>query len=201
MLTTPIRKIGLSSVILIACAGVGFIAYAALAAGPESPPATAEIAAQARAHAPASQQPALMDGVVARAELDAAIDRVASCAASSGVSVEVREGVAGQPRSLGFSAPNLADAEVSRLKLEACKHEHLEDVQTVFNAQNRPSREQVAAGWQWFGQCMAAQGVSTQARAVSEEQMIAWLTSEDAAVLGANARCVGQHHERFGFWP
>jgi hypothetical protein len=174
-------------------------AFAAVTAGQDAN-SIQSIVDSARSSASADQVQALSDGLVTLEEVNSAVARTADCAIARGVKIELRPGSAVVPASLGFAAPTLDQAEAARVVLEECKSAHLNAVQQVFAAQNRPTAAQAAEGRVLLGACMTERGIAVPP-VVTEADLIAWARSADKRVNGANADCVERHYRELGFWP
>jgi len=111
--------------------GIGLLVGLSLADGDIGQPPAIEMARKVGLALPIAQQPAFADGVITRAEVEDAIERLTDCAGSQGVT--------------GFAAALAAEGtdfhleylDGSRVAVELCRLEHFEATYTVWSQQER----------------------------------------------------------------
>lgn len=119
------------AVTALAAFGVGLLVGLALADGDVGQPPAIEMAREVGLALPIAQQPAFSDGVITRAEVEAAMERLTDCAESQGVT--------------GFAA-DLADEGTdfhmeystgSQSAVELCRLQQFEATYTIWSQQER----------------------------------------------------------------
>lgn len=115
----------------LAALGVGFVVGLSLADGDVGQPPAIEMAREAGLALPIVQQPAFADGVITRAEVEAAIQRLSDCAESRGVTGFTTD-LAGE--GTDFQMEYLTGSQNT---VELCRLQHFEATYTVWSRQEQ----------------------------------------------------------------
>lgn len=130
----------------------------------------------------------------------AAVQAAADCGAANGLTVEIHEGT---PPSWGFASATIEQGEEDRAILVKCNATHLDDVQTRWMAEHRPTEAQREAALVWVGECVASTSdAALPSTGITEDAILAWVhDNENEPVQTSTFLCLSRASEVFGFSP
>ena len=169
-------------------------------------PSSAEYASLASQRTTTDQAPVIEDGVVTYDEYEAAIAQTATCAQQAGVRTIVEPGRGQRPSSIEFVAATLADADVSRARLDDCKARYLDDIEMTWALQNaQPTEQEQREAHRLLSACIESRGAVIDDGYLSVDDLNSLMLKRDAmtdserAVFDAYLQCRAAVMEELGY--